>query len=67
MRTPFNNILPFGVQRDLMQAAAVDPHLPPGESISRTLELDHAIARARLRYPKHFTPEPLPRTHWRAK
>lgn len=51
--------LPSEVARRLKAAREIDPHLPPGESLKRTLAMDQVMAKAREDYPHLFKREPM--------
>lgn len=51
--------LPPEVARQLKAAREIEPHLPPGDSLKRTLAMDQVMARAREDYPHLFRTDPM--------
>lgn len=55
-------VLPLPARKALVEAAAISPLEPIGQSTIRTRALDAVIARVKEDYPYHFTKEILPNT-----
>lgn len=56
--TKYHSLLPIHVQKELQQAAAIDPKVPASDSRRRTTALEDVLDRARLFNPERFKPEP---------
>jgi hypothetical protein len=50
----YHTLYPRWAQDLLRQAAAIDPHLPVGESLPRRIAIDKALARIRKEFPQMF-------------
>lgn len=51
---PESTTLPKSVRLRLMDAAAIEPDVPLGESPTRTRELESVIFHARAHHPRQF-------------
>lgn len=56
MKPPYmpNKVLPVVLQLQLVEAAEIEPHVPPGMSFKRTVQLDGVIKLMRSRHPQYF-------------
>lgn len=54
-------ILPKLVRDALVRASQIQPSVPPGESVERTVALDEVTRHARAQYPQYFSNGRVPR------
>jgi hypothetical protein len=51
---PISTLLPKEVRDALIEASKVDPKMPPGLSLARTMKVEAAACRAAFIYPVLF-------------